>query len=77
MKTITEAEAQEYANKWRVWIAVDSFDENELDCACWYTAKPILCDRGCWKSDYPSDAGSCPFRIASDRPWTEQIWRPE
>ena len=74
MKTITEAEAQEYANKWRVWIAVD---KNEL--VFWYVRKPVAnlkADHKHWQSESGASA-YLPFRISSDRQWTEQIWRPE
>lgn len=67
---ITEAQAQELANKWNVFIAVD-----ENGDTLWYAKEPSK-EKNEWYPFY-GKFGSLPIRISSTRPWTEQIWRPE
>lgn len=71
-KKITEAQAQELAKKWKVFIAVDEDEE-----VWWYRTNPIQGNTG-WScvSGY-DDMGILSIRISSTLPWTEQIWRPE
>lgn len=75
MPTITEAEAQQLANIMRCWIAVDA----GTDFAYAYTKQPHTREHSLqWMpSGGAGDANLLPIRIASDRPWTEQIWGPE
>lgn len=71
MKTITEAEAQQLANLLGMWIAVD--DNKDV---CMFKNKPHI-DTSVWNSYLNNPYTALPIRIASDRPWTEQIWGPE
>lgn len=75
MKTITEADAKQLANLLGMWIAVD--EDNDVYM---FKNKPHI-DGNVWNqyvSSIASDQMTKLFiRIASDRPWTEQIWRPE
>lgn len=72
MKTITEAEAQQLANLLGMWIAVDDNED-----VYWYDEMP---DNALYPSGWYTIGGrssGLPIRIASDRPWTEQIFGPE
>lgn len=72
MKTITEADAQELANLLRMWIAVDA------DCfPCLHHKQPFVGTDQHVPAIDAMFAIPLPVRIASDRPWTEQIWGPE
>lgn len=71
MPTITEAEAQQLANIMRCWIAVGGYTFA-------YTEEPKIDTRFLtWACDSLRKEYALPIRIASDRPWTEQIWGPE
>ncbi len=77
MKTITEEQAQKWCNDNGVFLAVDSgLEYDPTPLAYWHQREPELTDQQFWNRT-GSGFGLAPFRIASSRPWTEQIWRPE
>lgn len=90
MKTITEAEAQKLANLLGMWIAVDyckdvfAFSEepyqddgHKLRFSAELGFEEYAVEPSCWVCDIGDIVELTTIRIASDRPWTEQIWRTE
>ena len=71
MKTITESQAQELANLSGLFVAVDSDNEVFL-----YDEDPHT-EIDNWNTYAFSQNIHAKIRIASERPWNEQIWRPE
>lgn len=72
MKVITPKEAQELANWTGFIIAVDS-DSRVFG----YNGSEIHQERDNWNSHRDVQSFEFPIRIASDLPWTEQIWKPQ
>ena len=72
MKTITPEQAQQLANILGMFITADKDGSVGL-----YTSQPYWTPSfhlGVWVGCQPMQLN---IRIASSRPWTEQIWRPE